>query len=93
MPKPTVLILDDDPVHLKIYGWIVDRGDFRAVTALAKDGAADLPIGQHVDIVPRLSPWWLGYCQRFLAPDPQGFPCRSHRDPFRARVDAGGIEG
>jgi CheY-like chemotaxis protein len=51
MAKPTVLILDDDPIHLKIYGWIVDRGDFRAVTALAKNGSADLPAGEHVDVV------------------------------------------
>ena len=49
--KPTVLILDDDPIHLKIYGWIVDRGDFRAVTALTRNGGADLPAGEHVDVV------------------------------------------
>lgn len=49
--KPTVLILDDDPVHLKIYGWIVDRGNFRALTALARNGSADLPAGEAVDVV------------------------------------------
>jgi len=51
MGKPTVLILDDDPLHLKIYGWIVDRGDFRALTVLAKNGGADLPTSEHVDAV------------------------------------------
>ena len=51
MAKPTVLILDDDPVHLKIYGWVVDRGNFRALTALARNGTADLPADEHVDVV------------------------------------------
>jgi DNA-binding NtrC family response regulator len=51
MGKPTVLILDDDPLHLKIYSWIIDRGDFRPLTALARGGAADLPTDEHVDVV------------------------------------------
>ena len=51
MGKPTVLILDDDPLHLKIYSWIMDRGDFRPLTALAWGGAADLPTDEHVDVV------------------------------------------
>lgn len=51
MAKPTILILDDDPLHLKIYSWVVERGDFRALTALTRNGDANLPTHEHVDVV------------------------------------------
>jgi DNA-binding NtrC family response regulator len=28
----TVLLVDDDPSHLKLYSWIVARGGYRAIT-------------------------------------------------------------
>lgn len=75
MAKPTVLILDDDPVHLKIYSWIVNRGDFRALTTLATDHGADLPTGEHVDVV--LLDYRLGgslTAKDFLPPIRRAFP-------------------
>jgi CheY-like chemotaxis protein len=45
----TVLLVDDDPSHLKLYSWIVSRGGFRAVTALVGSSSVDFPKG-HVDV-------------------------------------------
>ncbi len=46
----TVLIVDDDPSHLKIYSWIVERGGFRSVPVLAWGSTLDLPQSETVDI-------------------------------------------
>ncbi len=46
----TVLIVDDDPSHLKLYSWILKRGGFRAVTALVGSNDVDLPISEKVDV-------------------------------------------
>jgi DNA-binding NtrC family response regulator len=46
----TVLIVDDDPSHLKIYKWVLERGGFRPLPALVKRGLVDLPRGEHVDV-------------------------------------------
>lgn len=48
--KPTVLLIDDDPSHLKLYSWIVARGGFRAVTALVTGSTVDLPRSEPVDL-------------------------------------------
>ena len=47
--KPSVLIVDDDPMHLRIYGWIVEAAGYCAQFAEVRladvelpDGAADL---------------------------------------------------
>jgi CheY-like chemotaxis protein len=37
------LIVDDDPVHLRIYGWIVEAAGYRALPALVRFSGADLP--------------------------------------------------
>jgi CheY-like chemotaxis protein len=39
----SVLIVDDDPVHLKIYGWIVEAAGYRALPAQVRFAGVDLP--------------------------------------------------
>jgi DNA-binding response OmpR family regulator len=50
MKKPAVLIIDDDPSHLRIYGWIIQSAGFESVVALATYDALDLP-GADIDLV------------------------------------------
>lgn len=39
--RASVLIADDDPVHLKIYGWIIEAAGYRALPAQVQfDGVA-----------------------------------------------------
>ena len=42
MPDPRILIIDDEPAHLKLYSWILEREGFVTATALARNGI-DLP--------------------------------------------------
>jgi DNA-binding response OmpR family regulator len=46
----TVLIVDDDPSHLKIYSWVVERGGFRSLPALVRKDAVELPEAEEIDI-------------------------------------------
>jgi|SRR6185312_2178130 len=46
-----VLIIDDDPVHLQIYGWILKGAGFSPFPALARNDGVDLPAGQKIDLV------------------------------------------
>lgn len=39
----TVLIIDDDPTHLKIYGWIVNAAGYEALPALVKLDRIEFP--------------------------------------------------
>ncbi len=48
---PTVLIVDDDPSHLKIYSWIVERGGYRAVPLLAWAQPLTMPEAEAIDLV------------------------------------------
>jgi DNA-binding NtrC family response regulator len=48
--KP-VLMIDDDPSHLKIYGWILERGGFHALSILATPERLSLPADQQVKVV------------------------------------------
>jgi len=48
---PTVLIVDDDPSHLKIYSWIVERGGYRTVPLLAWKRPLAIPEGESIDLV------------------------------------------
>ena len=50
MQKPAVLIIDDDPSHLRIYGWIVQHAGFESLTTLATVGDLVLPCAQ-VDLM------------------------------------------
>jgi DNA-binding response OmpR family regulator len=47
--KATVLIVDDDPAHLKLYRWVLQRGGFRAIVALVDSGVVTIPGGEHID--------------------------------------------
>ena len=48
---PTVLIIDDDPVHLQIYGWILKSAGFIPCPALVNSNGVDIPNGSPVDVV------------------------------------------
>lgn len=47
---PTVLIVDDDPSHLKIYSWIVERGGYRTVPLLAWGKHLVIPESESIDL-------------------------------------------
>jgi DNA-binding response OmpR family regulator len=55
MPVPskdaTVLIVDDDPLHLTLYTWILQRDGYKCATALVKGTSVDLPSDAAVDVV------------------------------------------
>ena len=40
---PTILLIDDDPSHLKLYRWILERSSFAVVTALVGSSSVELP--------------------------------------------------
>jgi len=42
---PSVLIVDDDPTHLQVYGWIVEAAGYRAMAAQVRFAGVDLPEG------------------------------------------------
>jgi DNA-binding NtrC family response regulator len=48
--RTSVLIIDDDPTHLRIYGWIIDAAGYEALPALVTADRIDYPQGQ-VNIV------------------------------------------
>lgn len=41
--RPSVLIVDDDPTHLQIYGLIVEAAGYRSLPALVRFAGIDLP--------------------------------------------------
>ena len=47
---PTVLIVDDDPSHLKIYSWIIERGGYRVVPLLAWAQPLKMPKTEPIDL-------------------------------------------
>jgi DNA-binding NtrC family response regulator len=48
--RASVLIIDDDPTHLRIYGWIVAQAGYVAWPALVTANRIDFPEG-NVDLV------------------------------------------
>ena len=49
--EPTILIIDDDPLHLKLYTWILQRQGYRCETALVHSTFVDLPRDMAIDLV------------------------------------------
>ena len=45
-----VLLIDDDPVHLQIYGWLLQSAGFDAYPALFADDSVQLPENQKIDV-------------------------------------------
>jgi DNA-binding NtrC family response regulator len=50
-PDCTVLIIDDDPLHLKLYTWILQRNGYKCLTAQVKSASVDLPKDVVLDVV------------------------------------------
>lgn len=48
--RASVLIIDDDPMHLRIYGWIITQAGYDALPALVSGNRIDFPEGR-VDLV------------------------------------------
>ncbi len=48
--RASILVVDDDPVHLRIYGWIMNAAGFRAVTAQFLSNEVCLPDEDHFDV-------------------------------------------
>ena len=49
--EKTVLIIDDDQLHLTIYGWILQREGYQCKTALVSGTSVDLPRSERIDLV------------------------------------------
>jgi len=43
--RASVLIVDDDPTHLRVYGWIVEAAGYRALLAEVRFAGIDFPQG------------------------------------------------
>jgi DNA-binding NtrC family response regulator len=48
--KETVLIIDDDPAHLRIYGWIMESAGYKALPVEVRYAGIALP-EEHADLV------------------------------------------
>ena len=49
--SPTVLLIDDNPSHLKLYSWILERGGFRPLTLLVDGKPLNFPRSEPVELV------------------------------------------
>lgn len=50
-PKASILVVDDDPAHLRIYGCIMNAAGFRAVAAPVLASDFCLPAEDNFDVV------------------------------------------
>lgn len=48
--EPTVLVIDDDPAHLRIYGWIIERAGYKPILAQVEFTQFQVPC-EHADLV------------------------------------------
>ena len=51
IPEITVLIVDDDPLHLMIYRWILQREGCHCKSALVGSTSVELPVSEVIDLV------------------------------------------
>jgi DNA-binding NtrC family response regulator len=49
--RAKVLIVDDDPTHLEIYGMLLEQAGYEPVQALVKFGGADIPRDKSIGLV------------------------------------------
>ena len=47
----TILILDDDPLHLQLYSWMMKKEGYNALGALVGSDSVELPEAQPIDLV------------------------------------------
>jgi CheY-like chemotaxis protein len=50
-PAHTILVIDDDPLHLQLYSWMMKKEGYHAVTALVGSNSVDFPEGHPIDVV------------------------------------------
>lgn len=48
---PKVLIVDDDPMHLEIYGLLMKQAGYEALAALVKFGGVEIPRDERIGLV------------------------------------------
>jgi len=48
---PKVLIVDDDPMHLEIYGLLMKQAGYEAIPALVRFTGTEIPRGQNLGLV------------------------------------------
>jgi DNA-binding NtrC family response regulator len=51
MIEPAVLLIDDDPTQLRIYGWIMQAAHFRPCSALVTHAGVDYPDAEVAAVV------------------------------------------
>jgi len=49
--RQSVLMIDDDPDHLKIYGWVLEQTGQTLVPCLAKPTGLDLPLDAPIALI------------------------------------------
>ncbi|HZU33200.1 MAG TPA: response regulator [Candidatus Angelobacter sp.] len=49
--SPSILIVDDDPVHLTLYNWMMQKEGYKPLTALVESTSVDLPTDKKVDLI------------------------------------------
>jgi len=49
--QSTILILDDDPDHLKIYGWLLQQAGYAPIPCLVRRSGVELPTDPAIRLV------------------------------------------
>ncbi len=49
--SPTVLIIDDDPLHITLYTWMIRKEGFNPLAAVVQSSAVDWPEKREIDVV------------------------------------------
>lgn len=51
LSHPKVLIVDDDPMHLEIYGLLMKQAGYEALPTLVRFNGSEIPKNEHVGLV------------------------------------------